>query len=86
VEQLGAGSWPEGVEARTELALEAVRSQLRTPDGSPSSPMLPDLARLLGRRLKQALYAVSFLQMHQEVFLSMEGLGADMATCHLDLG
>jgi hypothetical protein len=47
---------------------------------------LPDLARLLGRGLKQALHAVSFTQVPQEVFLSLEELGADMAPANLDLG
>ena len=51
-----------------------------------STSSLPDLATLLGRGLKQALHAVSFLQVPQEVFLSLEELGADMAPANLDLG
>ena len=47
---------------------------------------LPRLARLLGRGLQQALYAVSFLQVPQKVFLSLEELCADMAPANLDLG
>ena len=41
-------------------------------------------AKLLGGRLKQASYAVSLLQVLQEVFLGSEELCADMAPANLN--
>ena len=41
-------------------------------------------AKLLGGRLKQALYTVSLLQVLQEVFLGSEELCADMAPANLN--
>jgi hypothetical protein len=41
-------------------------------------------AKLLGGRLKPTLYAVSFLQVLQEVFLGSEELCADMAPANLN--